>query len=324
MKSEVLHQVYGDRARPPLHLLTGYVHRIAPIGSALAPLANASLRNGAVKWLMEKALGVDRRRTLPMYASETFRAWFRRHEPARGAGERGEVVLIDDCFTTFHEPGVGRDAVTLLEAVGYRVRLAGLECCGRPAISKGMLTLARRLAADNVAKLRADAERGVPILGLEPSCLVTLIDEYRDFRLGPAADAVARSALSVELFLADRSRVPELPLRAGTAPIRLHGHCQQRAVTGTAGTMAALGRIPGSDLAELDSGCCGMAGAFGYEHGHYEVSRDLAERVILPLLRSSPTITLVAPGFSCRSQIKDLAGVRPSHPVELLARLLDR
>jgi FAD/FMN-containing dehydrogenase/Fe-S oxidoreductase len=325
LKSEVLHQVHGDRARPLLHLLTGHVHRIAPIGSALAPLANASLRNGAIKWLMEKTLGVDRRRTLPLYARETFRAWFRRHHATTEAGTRGEVVLIDDCFTTFHEPGVGQAAVALLEASGYRVRLAGLECCGRPAISKGMLTLARRLAADNVAKLSGDAERGVPILGLEPSCLVTLIDEYQEMRLGPAAKVVARSAMSVESFLADPARVPDLPLRAAPGPVRLHGHCQQRAVTGTAGTMAALRRIPGIDLAELDSGCCGMAGAFGYEHGHYEVSRDLAERVVLPAMRrDGPATRFVAPGFSCRSQIKDLSapGDRALHPVELLASLL--
>src|SRR5207302_4426449 len=129
--------------------------------------------------------------TLPTFAFDHFRRWFRRHEADPRAGTRGAVVLLDDCFTTYNNPEVGRAAVRVLEAAGYRVKLAGLACCGRPAISKGLLPMARDLARANVSQLVAAAQAGTPIVGCEPSCLLTLADEYRDFRLGPDADRVA-------------------------------------------------------------------------------------------------------------------------------------
>ena len=163
---------------------------------------------------------------------------------------------------------------------------------------------------------------GLPIVGCEPSCLLTLVDEYRDFRLGPDAEVVASMSQMLDTFLADRERVPDLPLSPSSGKILLHGHCQQKALTGTAGTLAALRRIPGLDVRELDSGCCGMAGSFGYELGHYEVSTALANRVILPAMAAEPDAMLVAPGFSCRSQVHGLAGIDALHPLELLARHL--
>ena len=176
----------------------------------------------------------------------------------------------------------------MLEAAGYEVRLAGLKCCGRPAISKGLLKLGRDLARENVERLLPLVRQGLPILGCEPSCLVTLVDEYRDFRLGPAADEVARACSLVEAFVADRDRVPELDLQPLAGRVLFHGHCQQKAVVGTAGTVAALRRIPGIEVHELDSGCCGMAGSFGYEHGHYDVSKALADRVLIPAASADP------------------------------------
>jgi Fe-S oxidoreductase len=202
------------------------------------------------------------------------------------------------------------------------VELAGLACCGRPAISKGLLTLARGLAAQNVAKLARWAAEGTPILGCEPSCLLTLVDEYRDFRLGSDAELVASQSHLVEAFLADRVRVPELSLRPRPGKALLHGHCQQKALVGTAATVAALLRIPDLDLTELDSGCCGMAGSFGYELGHYDVSSALANRVLLPAAATFPNALFIAPGFSCRSQLHGLANVHAKHPVEVLAEQL--
>jgi Fe-S oxidoreductase len=213
--------------------------------------------------------------------------------------------------------------VKVLEAGGYRVELAGLSCCGRPAISKGLLTLGRSLARENVERLVDHARKGTPILGCEPSCLLTLVDEYRDFRLGPDADLVASVAKLVDAFVADRSAMPDLPLKAGSEKVLLHGHCQQKALVGTAGTVAALGRIEGLEVKELDSGCCGMAGSFGYELGHYDVSTALAQRVLLPAARLEPTSRLVAPGFSCRSQVHGLAGIDALHPIEVIAGRLE-
>ncbi len=152
---------------------------------------------------------------------------------------------------------------------------------------------------------------------------MTLVDEYRDFRLGPDADLIAskRRCWSMRSWPI-RCGFPTLDLRPSNGRVLLHGHCQQKALVGTAGTVAALRRIPGLEVKELDSGCCGMAGSFGYEHGHYDVSVALANRVLLPAVAADPEARLVAPGFSCRSQVHGLAGITPMHPIELLAEQL--
>jgi FAD/FMN-containing dehydrogenase/Fe-S oxidoreductase len=322
LKAEVLHQRYQNRPRPLSHLLLGHIFRLSPIAAATAPLANRAVRSPAFKWLLEKFAGIDRRRTLPTFAHDDFRKWFRRRHANGRAGQRGTVVLLDDCFTTYNDPEVGRSAVRVLEAAGYRVELAGLECCGRPAISKGLLPLARELARANVEKLVPFVSAGIPIVGCEPSCLVTLIDEYRDFRLGPAAEEVAAAAILVDAFVSDSARAPELPLEPRPGRVLVHGHCQQKAVLGTSGTLAALRRVPGLEVQELDSGCCGMAGSFGYELGHYELSTALANRVLIPTARADPSARLVAPGFSCRSQVHGLAGIEALHPIQVLAEQL--
>jgi FAD/FMN-containing dehydrogenase/Fe-S oxidoreductase len=319
LKAEYLYQKYQTRPIPLGSLLMGHIHQLSRLGSATAPLANATLRNPGFQWLLEKVAKIDRRRTLPTFAFDNLRRWFKKHQPDPRAGSRGKVVLMDDCFTTYNNPQVGRAAVKVLEAGGYQVELAGLACCGRPAISKGLLGQARDLARDNVAKLVEHARAGTPILGCEPSCLLTLVDEYRDFRLGPDADLVASASRLVEAFVADRSSMPELALKPGSGKVLLHGHCQQKALVGTSGSVGALRRIEGLEVKELDSGCCGMAGSFGYELGHYAMSEALANRVILPAVRAEPTAKLVAPGFSCRSQVHGLAGIDATHPIEVIA-----
>ncbi len=321
LKAEYLHQRHHSTPPPLGSLLMGHIHQLNPWGSAFAPLANATARSLPFRWLLEKTAGIDRRRILPRFDRDDLRSWFRRRRPKPAL--RGEVILLDDCFTTYNEPRVGRAAVDLLEAAGYRVRLAGLACCGRPAISKGLLDTARDLARENVARLTDDARRGTPILGVEPSCLLTLADEYRDFRLGPDADLVASRSRLLDDFLADPELVPDLPLAPRTGTILLHGHCHQKALVGTAGTVAALRRIPDLEVRDLDSGCCGMAGSFGYEAGHYDLSVALANRVLLPALAENPNAELVAPGFSCRSQVHGLTGVEVRHPIEILAGQLD-
>jgi FAD/FMN-containing dehydrogenase/Fe-S oxidoreductase len=322
LKAEVLHQTYQGKPVPLGPLLMGNIFRLNPIGSATAPLANWSLRQPAFQWLMEKLAGIDRRRTLPTFERNNLRKWFRKHTLDPRAGTVGTVVLLDDCFTTYNTPSVGRAAVRVLEAAGYRVELAGLACCGRPAISKGLLPLGRALARENVEKLIGKVRKGVPIVGCEPSCLLTLVDEYRDFRLGPDAGLVASAAMLVDAFVADPARAPLPDLKPREGRVLVHGHCQQKALVGTAGTLAALRRIPDLEVKELDSGCCGMAGSFGYERGHYDVSVALANRVLLPAAAADPKARLIAPGFSCRSQVHGLAGIDAWHPIEVLAEQL--
>lgn len=323
LKAEYLHQKYRSQAVPIGSVLVAHVRQLNIMGAATAPLSNWMRERTSVRWLMEKVAGIDRRRIAPGFERNHLRRWFRRHRPDPRAGSRGRVILLDDCFTTYNQPAIGRAAVRVLEASGYEVELARMACCGRPAISKGMLGLARSWAEQNVARLIGPARQGVPIIGCEPSCLLTLADEYRDFRLGPDANTVADASIMIDRFLADRDRVPDLPLLPREDRVLLHGHCQQKALVGTLDTVAALKRIPGLDVRTLDSGCCGMAGSFGYEHGHYDVSVALAERVLLPAVRDDPTAILVAPGFSCRSQVHGLAGIDAVHPIELIAAQLD-
>ncbi len=227
-------------------------------------------------------------------------------------------MLLDDCLTSYCEPTVNRSAVAVLEAAGYEVHLAGLDCCGRTYASKGMLTEARQLAKANVERLLPWAEQGVPIVGCEPSCLLMLVDEYPDLLPGDPARAVASCAALVDSHLVAAGI--ELPLAAAPQKILLHGHCHQKALVGAGDTLAALARIPGASVELVDSGCCGMAGSFGYEH--YDVSMAIGERVLLPAVRKAADSTIAAPGFSCRHQIEHGAGRQAKHPVEILAESL--
>jgi Fe-S oxidoreductase len=216
-------------------------------------------------------------------------------------------------------PEIARAAVQLLEAAGYRVALVDRRCCGRPMISKGLLEQARANAAWNVERLAPWAARGAAIVGLEPSCLLTLRDESIDLLCTDAARLVARQSLLLEEFLV-RERGRGLELRwAGTGKrALLHGHCHQKALVGTAPTVAAL-TWAGYEVTEVDSGCCGMAGSFGFEREHYDLSVALGNRRLAPAVKAAAAETIVvAPGMSCRQQIEHLTGRRARHPAELL------
>lgn len=208
----------------------------------------------------------------------------------------------------------------VLEAAGYEVHLAGLECCGRTWASKGLLSKAQELARTNVDRLLPWAQRGVPIVGCEPSCLLMLVDEYPDLVPGKEARLVASRAALVDTLLIDQHI--DLPLKSREQPIMLHGHCHQKALVGAADSLAALRQIPGAAVSLVDSGCCGMAGSFGYEH--YDVSMAIGERVLFPAVRNAEDSTIAAPGFSCRHQIEHGTGRHAKHPIELLAESLSR
>jgi Fe-S oxidoreductase len=266
---------------------------------------------------MEGLAGIDRRRSLPEWHREHFRKWFaRRTPPGRGA----PVVLLDDCFTTFQEPQIGWDAVALLEQAGFTVELAGI-CCGRAMLSKGFLTDARKLAREGIARLDHFASAGVPILGLEPSCILALADEWPELVPGPAAKRVAAVAEMADAFLARHVRETELSLDvpALVGKALLHPHCHQKALVGSKGTVDALRLVRGLDVTVLDAGCCGMAGAFGYEKKHYDVSAKIANLELIPAVNANPAATIIATGTSCRHQIRDLTGRVALHPLEVLA-----
>ncbi len=299
----------------------GWVNRI---GSALAPISNwlAAIDPKSVEWLV----GIDHRRKLPKFVRQNFPKWFARHQPAAGAGRLGKVVLLDDCLTSYTEPGVNQAAVELLERAGYAVERAGLWCCGRPFISKGLVDQAKSLVRRNVERLDQFAREGIPIVGVEPSCVLTLGDEYPDLFPSEATSRVKQQTRLLDGWLADRVESGETTLSFASRPgsILLHGHCQQKALVGTGGTKRALGMIPGLEVREVDSGCCGMAGSFGYEH--YDISQQIGERILFPAVRehsqSHESNTVCAPGFSCRHQVADGTGSRALHPVEILRESL--
>jgi Fe-S oxidoreductase len=285
------------------------------------------------RWLLHRWLGIDARRRLPSFSRRRFTRWFgartrgARHAPnfARDLPARGRVVLLVDTFTEFYYPSIGRAAVNLLEAVGCDVVLSSTRCCGRPMISNGMLRQAQHLARTNIERLRTLAGDGAPIVGLEPSCAVTLKDEYPDLVPGAAAEAVARQTFMVEEYLQLlRERGVNLPLTRREYRLLLHGHCHQKAMVGTGPSLSALRAIPGAEVQEVDSGCCGMAGSFGFEAEHYETSLAMGGRALFGAVREFPADGIVvAAGASCRQQIFSGTGRRALHLVEVLASALD-
>ena len=325
IKFEFLGQYYRANGTPARSRLMGGAARLGRLSSGpQAPLINGLLRSKVVRRGMEGALGLSRHRTLPAYAPEPFTRWFRRR-PARAAG-RPQVVLFNDTFATYHEPDVAISATQVLEAAGFEVVLPGHRCCGRPMISKGLVGAARSAAADTVARLAPYAARGIPIVGLEPSCLLSLRDEYLYLLPGNEdARRVAAQAVLFEEFVARLADEGPLPLEFTQEPQRvlLHGHCHQKALVGSAPSVRSLSLPSHFHVEEVDSGCCGMAGSFGYEKEHYLLSMAMAERRLLPAVRAeTPEVTIAAAGFSCRHQIRHGAGREALHPAQVLRRAL--
>jgi FAD/FMN-containing dehydrogenase/Fe-S oxidoreductase len=324
LKYEFLSHYYSVNGLPLRNRIFGKIARLSRVGSALAPISNWIAGSWPNRVLMEWLAGIDRRRPLPAFAQQTFTAWFDARKPRLDA-PRGSVVLFHDTFVSYNTPEVGRAAVELLEAAGYRVELVDKKCCGRPLISKGMLGEAKSHAEWNVARLHPWVARGASIVGLEPSCLLTLRDEYVDLlRTDESRQVAGASFLLEEFLLLERSRGLDLRFAAGERKALLHGHCHQKALVGTAPTVAAL-TWAGFSVTEVDSGCCGMAGSFGFEKEHYDISVTLGNRRLAPAVKAAPTDTeVVAPGISCRQQIQHLTGRQAKHPAEVLRDALNR
>ena len=323
LKYEFLDHYHRVNGLPLRNRLFGGIERLNRIGSQFAPLSNWVVGSGLNRWLMEKLAGIDRRRPLPQFAGVTFEDWFDGRKP-EGDGAKGEVVLFHDTFNNFNTPNVAVATTRLLERLGYHVLLVNKRCCGRPMISKGMLGEAKNNAAWNVDQLAEYAERGVPIVGMEPSCLLTLRDEYPDFLRTNDAKLVARNSFLLEEFLLQERDTGKVSLSFGANGRKalLHGHCHQKALVGTVPTVALL-KGAGFEVSEVDSGCCGMAGSFGFEKEHYDLSLTIGNRRLAPAVKSaSAEVEIVAPGISCRQQIEHLTGRKAKHTAEVLWEVL--
>jgi Fe-S oxidoreductase/FAD/FMN-containing dehydrogenase len=324
LKSEFLAQYQEIHGVPLRSRVFGRIRQLNRTGAALAPVSNWAARLPIGRGLLDRTLGISRHRPLPRFERQSLPRWFARRPAPRGPFPRGDLVMLADSFTSYTEPAVGRAAVELLELAGWRVRLATSGCCGRASISKGLLDPARQMASHLVGTLAPAAEQGIPITGVEPSCLLTLRDEYTsllpdDKRVGVVA---AQARLVPELLVAaidDGTLVLDQQSAVSGRRILFHGHCHEKAVVGTAATRALLERIPGARVEELDAGCCGMAGSFGFESEHYDLSMKIGGLRLFPAMLAAPADTLVAAtGTSCRQQIAHGGGRLARHPVELV------
>ena len=315
MKTEVLYQTGKEHGFSLRQKAAGHIRRQLAL-AALIPSPYNALAGTRLARRVAALAGIDPRRSMPRVTTKTFSRRF----PAlpQGAGP-AEIALFNDTWNEYQRPEVGEAAVRLFAAAGARIHLPEVVCCGRPMLSEGLVEEARKNARRNLDLLIPLVERGVPLVGLEPSCILTMRDDYR--KLLPDDDRVQRLAETTRLFEeAVLDLDGELPLREG-APVLLHGHCHQKALVGTGLTERLLGLA--ADVEVVDSGCCGMAGLFGYEKGHYEVSMKMGERRLFPAVRGAGERVVVAPGTSCREQILDGTRRRALHPAEYLAPLLD-
>ncbi|WP_138756931.1 FAD-binding and (Fe-S)-binding domain-containing protein [Modestobacter altitudinis] len=327
MKSEALaakHDVHGTPLRSRAF---GAIRTLNRLGAATAPLSNLPLKLKPLRALMDSRLGIARQRDLPRFHRQTLVRWFRKHQAPAGATQQ-PVTMLADSFTSYTEPGIGQAVVRLLEAAGHPVRLESKGCCGRASISKGMLDDARDKARRLAANLCEGSEPGSPIVGCEPSCILTLRAEHVDLLPDDpnVLDVAGRVKLPEEL-LVEAIDDGRLPLRGDSwlagRTIVFHGHCHQKAEAGTAATVALLSRIPGVTVQELDAGCCGMAGSFGFESEHYEVSLQVGEDRLFPAVRSaSADAVIAATGVSCRQQIFHGTQRTAWHPAELVLEAL--
>ncbi len=327
IKAEVLQAYYDKRGTPLRVRMMAEIARINRLSAPVAPIVNWTLANPLVRSLMDRFLGVDKRRSLPPLVTPTFEEWFRGRSAARGVARRGRVLFLNDTFTNFHYPEIGRAAVKVLEAAGFEVLLAETGCCGRPMISHGLLRAGRMLAEENVARLSPAIEAGLPVIGVEPSCLLTFRDEYPDLVAGEKAKALAENSYMLEEFLHALHLKGELSL-----PFRehgqgrktlFHGHCHQKALVGTGPSLATLHLVPGLDVSPIPSGCCGMAGSFGYEKEHFDISLAIGETKLFPAVRAGGDALTIANGVSCRQQIAMGTGKKALHLAEVLANALE-
>jgi FAD/FMN-containing dehydrogenase/Fe-S oxidoreductase len=323
-KGEFLADYWRRHGTPLRARVLGHVHTLSRWGSRLAPMSNVVARSAPARWLNDRLIGIDRRRTPPAWTATPFARQFRRRHADRPA----RALLFNDTFTNYYNPAIGMAGADVLDAIGCGVDLAPNVCCGRALISQGLLVHARALATRNTDRLYPLVENGAALVFFEPSCLSAIREDAPALVRGDVqrrARQVAERAMLFEEFVEAECESGRATLRLSPGPskILLHGHCHQKSMGRVASAKALLSRIPGATVVDLDAGCCGMAGSFGYAREHFEVSRAIGERRLLPVARAMGSDTvLVASGVSCRHQVADFTSVRALHAAELVRSLV--
>ena len=346
LKAEMLHARWRRDGLPLRERILSNVDLLGKLGCLMPRLTNRLLGFKAARVAMEKTIGISGRRSLPHYASERFDKWFAKHmvrsalradrTPRSGIPTKGPVILWDDTFVRYHEPHIGMAAVKVLEALGFEVALVKhRRCCGRPAFSQGNLDAAAKLAKHNIDLLssiqyslgrRSFGEGGTaPILFLEPSCWSMFVEDYRELKI-ESAEKIAGRCFLFEKFVADLLAQEPEALRfkheSRSRGILIHPHCHAKSILNPAFMAKLAERLPGRKATVLDTACCGMAGAFGALAEKYDLSLQVAQRLLDQIDNQPPGTEVIASGTSCRHQITDLTNLRPKHMAELLADAL--
>jgi len=322
LKAELTHARHKRDGLPMRERMLSSVDLLGRLGCLTPGIANAALDSPVIRRLMSRLLGVTDKRPLPHYTSQRFDRWFS-NRLSTNHRTRGEIILWDDTFVRYHEPHIGIAAVKVLEALGYTVSLVkGRQCCGRPAFSQGNLEAAADLGRHNLDLLRA-TNSDAPILFLEPSCFSMFVDDYRELNL-PDTGSIAKRCFLFEQFVDDLlEREPDaLRFNNQSAQIAIHAHCHAKALTKPGYMSRLAGRLPGRQATLLDTGCCGMAGAFGALDSKYDLSLKVAAPLMQQIDAQSANTIIVASGTSCRHQIEHLTPIRPKHMAEVLADAL--
>jgi Fe-S oxidoreductase len=320
-KSEFLASYWAAHGTPWRARLFGAIGSLSRWGSRFAPIANWAMKNQAARYLTECLIRLDRRRSFPQWSRGTFAEWSGSRPPL---ASHAPVLLFNDTFTNYFDPEIGIAAVQVLAAAGLEARVLPYQCCGRPAISQGLLQQARQQAQATTEKLYPAAAQGTRIIFCEPSCLSAVREDAPSLLRGKErerAQVVADQTMLFEEFLEQELRASraKLDLKPGPRTLLLHGHCHQKSMGLLAPALGLLARIPDVKVTDLDAGCCGMAGSFGYLREHYDVSRQIGERKLFPAVRAANHETaIVAAGTSCRHQMRDFTGRVAMHPAVLL------
>lgn len=325
IKYEFLAHYQAKHGVPLRSRMFAHIETLNRWGSRFAPVSNWVMRSGVTKQIL-KRVGIATERAFPPFERTTLIDWLRNRTKPPTLPASSKVVLFNDCFMTYNYPHVGRAAVELLEGLGCEVVLVDKVCCGRPMISKGLVEDARQCAKHNVDALKNYAAQRIPIIGCEPSCLLTLRDEYLDLLAGDAARKVAQQSFMLEEWLLKMHEAGQWErTQQRNGKVLLHGHCHQKAHIGTAPLVRCLKELGGFEVDEVDSGCCGMAGSFGFEAEHYGLSIEVGRRRLFKAVQAADKdATVVAAGVSCRQQIEHGAGRIARHPVELLAEAVKK
>ena len=327
MKAEFLQGYYETHGAPLRSVLISRFASISQLTSIFPWAWNFVFSKPSLRKIANKLTGFHPDRTIPLLPDQTLVQWFKGHVPHPQAGTRGQVYLFADEFTNYQDAQVGKHTVELLEKLGYQVLLPDQLESGRAALSKGFLKNARHLAEGNVRRLHPVVSAEHPLIGIEPSAILSFRDEYPELLRGDLqqqAKELSANCLLLEEFLVrehDAGRLPKTAFQENKQTIRLHGHCHQKALIGMLPTIRALELVSGHDVRLIPSGCCGMAGSFGYEKEHYDISQKIGNLVLFPTIRSQSKDTILcAPGTSCRHQIHDGTGRTALHPAEILNR----